>query len=94
MWGNYLKGEVSLRNLTFAVSLVMFAWLVWYFYTGYGGPRELATRLVPIALLLQVLFLYQQDYLYKKLPALVNHALIVFYAAICVYAFVYFYLYF
>jgi TRAP transporter 4TM/12TM fusion protein len=94
MPGDWLKRHANLKNLTFAISLVMFFWLIWYFYTGSGGARELATRLVPIALLLQVLFLYQQDFLYKRLPATANHLLIVLYAAVCVYAFGYFYLYY
>jgi TRAP transporter 4TM/12TM fusion protein len=80
----------TLKNLTFVVALVMFVWLIWYFYTGYGGPSELATYLVPIALLLQILFMYQQDYLYRRLPAVVNHVIVALYAAICVYAFVHF----
>jgi TRAP transporter 4TM/12TM fusion protein len=43
-----------------------------------------------IALLLQLLFMYQQDYLYKWLPPLANHALVALYAGICVYSFIYF----
>jgi TRAP transporter 4TM/12TM fusion protein len=85
-----LKSHVSLRNLTFAFSLVFFVWLVRYFYTGLGGPVELAARLIPIALILQVLFLVQQDYLYKRLPAKLNHAIVAIYVAIAAYAFWYF----
>ena len=32
-----LKSHVNIGNLIFAVSLVFFVWLVWYFYTGLGG---------------------------------------------------------
>ncbi|MGQ0523959.1 MAG: TRAP transporter permease, partial [Betaproteobacteria bacterium] len=74
----------------FALALVLFVWVIWYCYTGFGGPQELVSRLLPIALALQILFMYQTDYLYKPLPAAVNHALVVFYLGICVYAFVYF----
>lgn len=87
-----LKRQFSLKNLSFALSVVMLAWLIWYFYTGFGGPRELATRLLPIAILLQILFLRQQNELYPRLPAAANNAIVVLYAAICVYAFYYFYL--
>ncbi|HXF54004.1 MAG TPA: TRAP transporter fused permease subunit [Hyphomicrobiaceae bacterium] len=89
-----LKRVVTLQNLIFAISLVLLVWLIWYFYTGFGGPRQLATHLVPIAVLLQVLFLYQQDNLYKWLPRAINQAIVVLYAAICLYAFYYFYMYF
>jgi TRAP transporter 4TM/12TM fusion protein len=85
-----LREHVNLRNLTFAFALVFFVWLVRYFYTGLGGPVELAARLIPIALILQVLFLYQQDYLYKRLPAKLNHAIVAVYVAIAAYAFWYF----
>ncbi len=87
-----LKRYLNLNNLSFALSVVMLAWLIWYFYTGFGGPRELATRLLPFAILLQVLFLRQQNELYKRLPAAANNVIVVLYAAICVYAFYYFYL--
>jgi TRAP transporter 4TM/12TM fusion protein len=85
-----IKARITLKNLTFGIALVMFAWLIWYFYTGYGGPSELATYLVPIALLLQILFMAQRGPLYPRLPRPVNHVLIASYAAICVYAFAYF----
>jgi TRAP transporter 4TM/12TM fusion protein len=85
-----LKTFIDLKNVTFAVSLVMFVWLVWYFYTGYGGPSELATYLVPIALQLQILFMYQQDYFYKRLPPIVNHVLVALYSGISLYALGYF----
>ncbi|HEU0204223.1 MAG TPA: TRAP transporter fused permease subunit [Burkholderiaceae bacterium] len=85
-----LRRHANLANLTFALALVFFVWLIWYFYTGFGGPSELATRLVPMALLLQILFMQQQDGLYKRLPAGANYVLVAAYAAICVYAFVYF----
>jgi len=87
---DWLKGHANLKNLTFAFSLVMFVWVVWYCYTGFGGAQELVSRLLPIALILQILFMYQRDFLYKWLPPVVNHVLVVIYIGICVYAFVYF----
>jgi len=89
-----LKRVASLKNLTFALSLVMFVWVIWYCYTGSGGPQELVSRLLPIALTLQILFMYQKDYLYPRLPPIVNHVLVAIFIAICIYGFVYFYLYY
>jgi TRAP transporter 4TM/12TM fusion protein len=40
--------------------------------------------------MLQILFTYQKEFLYKRLPAAANHLLVAFYLGICVYAFVYF----
>jgi len=89
-----LRNFFTLRNLSFAFSVVLFVWVIWYCYTGYGGPQELVSRLLPIALMLQILFMYQKTPLYAFLPRPVNHALVVFYIGICVYAFVYFLLYY
>jgi len=85
-----LKGFANLANLTYAISLVMFAWLVWYFYTGRGGPSELACYLVPIALILQILFRYREGKLYEFLPTMANRVIVVLYIWICLYAFIYF----
>ena len=63
---------------------------MWFFYTGFGGSLELVSRVMSIALALQVLFMYQQDYLYKWLPPILNHLLVAVYLGICVIAFVYF----
>ena len=54
----------SLANVIYALSLVQIVWLVWYFYTGRGGPSELACYLVPVALVLQMLFHYREQQLY------------------------------
>jgi TRAP transporter 4TM/12TM fusion protein len=87
---NRLRSYVNLHNLTFVVSLIFFVWLVRYFYTGLGGPVELAVHLIPVALILQILFMYEQDYLYKWLPPKVNHAIVAIYIAIASYAYWYF----
>ena len=85
-----LTAHATLKNVTFAFSLVLFVWVIWYCYTGFGGAQELVSRLLPIALVLQILFMYQNDYLYKRLPAAANHALVVLYIGICIYGFAYF----
>jgi TRAP transporter 4TM/12TM fusion protein len=87
-----LKGFANLSNLIFGVSLVLFTWLVWYFYTGRGGPSELACYLLPIALILQILFRYRDGKLYEFLPTAANHVIVAAYIAICVYAFAYFWI--
>jgi TRAP transporter 4TM/12TM fusion protein len=82
--------QLNLKNLIFVFALIQFVWLVWYFYTGSGGPQELVARLMSIALILQILFMYQHDYLYKWLPPLANHALVAVYVAVALYAFYHF----
>ena len=85
-----IKRIATLKNLIFGFALIQFVWLIWYFYTGYGGPQELVARVMSIALILQILFMYQQDYLYKWLPPRANDVIVALYVGICVYAFVHF----
>ena len=85
-----LKSAANLGNLIFFFALVQVVWLIWYFYTGFGGPQELVSRLLSVALFLQILFMYQQDYLYKWLPPAANHVIVALYIAVALYAFWYF----
>jgi TRAP transporter 4TM/12TM fusion protein len=85
-----LKKYATLGNLAFLLASIQFVWLVWFFYTGFGGALELVAHLMSIALALQVLFMYQQDYFYKWLPPIANHLLVAVYLGICAYAFIYF----
>src|SRR5215468_7852087 len=90
MSSDRLNRVINLSNLIFVVALIQFVWLVWYFYTGYGGPQELAARVMSIALILQILFMYQQGYFYSFLPPRANDAIIALYIGVCLYAFVHF----
>src|SRR5262245_60394222 len=85
-----LKAQLSLRNLSFVLSTVQLVWLVWFFYTGLGGALELVVHVMSIALGLQILFMYQVDYFYRRLPAAANNLLVAIYLGLCLLAFVYF----
>lgn len=87
MTSDQIKKHFSVSNLILILAAIQFAWLVWYFYTGFGGPQELVARVMSIALSLQILFMYREDYLYKWLPPRVNDVIVVLYLAICAYAF-------
>ena len=54
----------TLRNLIFVLASIQLVWLVWFFYTGKGGGQELVAHVMSIALALQILFMYQENYLY------------------------------
>jgi TRAP transporter 4TM/12TM fusion protein len=84
---DWLKGQINLNNLVFVFSLIQFLWLIWYFYTGLGGPLELVARVMSIALILQILFMYRERYFYPWLPPAINHLLVTLYVAIALYAF-------
>ena len=36
-----LKEIFNLTNVILFFAAIQFVWLVWYFYTGFGGPQEL-----------------------------------------------------
>jgi TRAP transporter 4TM/12TM fusion protein len=85
-----LKAFANLSNAIFVVAIVQLAWLIWYYYTGLGGEQQLVANVLPIALTLQILFMYQQGYLYRLLPRALNHIVVALYVGICAYAFVYY----
>ena len=85
------KKQFSLNNLILALSALQLGWLLWYFYTGSGGPQELVAHLIPITIVLQILFMYRDGYFYPWLPPRVNNAIIIIYLAIAAYAFWHFY---
>jgi TRAP transporter 4TM/12TM fusion protein len=82
-----LKRHATLRNLTFGFALIQFVWLMWYYYTGFGGPQELVARILSLTLILQILIMYQAGYLYKWLPPVANHIIVAVYVGICLLAF-------
>ncbi len=90
MAGEALGKYATLKNLTFVLATIQFVWLVWFFYTGLGGAQELVARVMSIALMLQILFMYQEDYLYKFLPPIANRIIVAIYVGICLYALYYF----
>jgi hypothetical protein len=49
MMATQLRRIATLGNLIFVFALIQFGWLIWYFYTGYGGPQELVARVMSIA---------------------------------------------
>ena len=87
-----IKRPYILNGAILFFSLVLSLWLLYYFYTGAGGPQELASRLISVAIILQVLFMYREGYLYPWLPARVNDVIVLIYVAIALYAFYYFWI--
>jgi TRAP transporter 4TM/12TM fusion protein len=90
MLSDRLKRYINLQNLIFLLSIFMFVWLCWYFYTGIGGPMELVANLVPVALAVRILHMHKNGFIYKRLPPLANHIIVCIYLAVCVYAFYHF----
>lgn len=82
-----IRRHFSLDNVILFFSAVLLSWLLYYFYTGAGGPQELASRLIPVAIILQILFMYREGYFYKWLPPRVNDIIVIAYIAIALYAF-------
>lgn len=81
----------SLNNLILALSAIQLGWLLWYFYTGSGGPQQLVAYLLPITIVLQTLFMVREKDLYPLLPHRLNQAIVVLYSVIAAYAFWHFF---
>lgn len=90
MQSDWLKKQINITNLILVFSSIQFVWLVWYFYTGLGGPQELVANLMSVALILQILFMYRENDLYPRLPRVANHVIVGIYVAICFYGFYHF----
>jgi TRAP transporter 4TM/12TM fusion protein len=86
-----LKRLLTLRNLIFVFAVIQTVWLIWYFWTGFGGPQELVAHVMSIALILQILCMYRDGDLYKFLPNAANKIIVTIYVGICIYAFIHFY---
>ena len=44
------RKQINLANIILIFSAILLGWLLWYFYTGYGGPQELVSRLLSVAM--------------------------------------------
>ena len=91
MTADAIKRQLTLTNLILIFSIIQFCWLVWYFYTGFGGPQELVAHVMSVALILQILFMYRDNPLYPWLPPIANHVIVVIYVGIAALAFIHFY---
>jgi TRAP transporter 4TM/12TM fusion protein len=92
MLSDRVKDTFNVKNLIFCLSIFMFVWLIKFFYTGYGGASELVAAMLPIALMLQILYMSQGGGLYKRLPPIANRIIIAIYMGICVFAFYHLYM--
>lgn len=81
---------LTLKNIIFVFATIQFAWIVWYCFTGLGGPQELVARLLSISLIVQILFMLQHGQLYAFLPRAANRAIAALYCAVALAAMAYF----
>ncbi len=91
MTSQRIRHPLTLSNAILLLSALQLGWLLWYFYTGFGGPQQLVAHLIPITIVLQTLFMVRENYLYPFLPPRVNDAIVILYIAIAAYAFWHFY---
>jgi TRAP transporter 4TM/12TM fusion protein len=82
---------VTARNLFLVVGLGMLVYLVYYFRTGAGGPVQLATRLLPIAVILWALRSYLDGGPYQRLGQAANRLIASGYIVAALVVFGYFY---
>ena len=85
------RSSVNLANLIFVFALIQFvlAGLV-LLHRATADRRSWSRACMSIALILQILFMYQQGDLYKWLPPIANRVIVAIYIAICAIAFYHF----
>lgn len=86
-----MRALLTARNLFFVFALAMLAYLLRYFFTGAGGPVLLATRLLPVAVILWALRAYEQGGPYERLGTMANRVITGGYIASALVTFSYFY---
>jgi len=72
-----------LKYIYLAASLVFFLYLVYYYYTGIGGPLQLAILMVPYAFILHVLDALRNQRLYPRLGKL-NYLITIIYITLAI----------
>ncbi len=86
---NYISRHFTIKNSIFAVSVFLTGYLLYYYSTGAGGSMLLATRLVPVAIILAVLIANQRGGLYPSLSKKINKIIMAVYISVCLVSFVY-----
>ncbi|MET1127735.1 MAG: TRAP transporter fused permease subunit [Thermoproteota archaeon] len=74
-------GSRALRYVYLAAALAFFLYLIYYYYTGVGGPLRLAVLMVPYAFVLHVLDSLRHKQLYPRLGKL-NYPIAAVYIAL------------
>lgn len=80
---------LTARNLFFGFALGMFAYLLYYFFTGAGGAVLLATRLLPVAIACWALRAYEEGGPYPRLGRTLNRVVTGLYVLAALVAFTY-----
>lgn len=89
-WVNRAKGLLTIRNITFCLSVFIFVSLVYYYLTGKGGGLWLSVRFVPLCVVTFICNkLYTRDYLYPKISDFWNRLIGFFYIFIVLMVYVY-----
>lgn len=78
-----LSSNQILKYIYLAASLVFFLYLVYYYYTGIGGPLQLAILMVPYAFILHVLDALRNQRLYPRLGKL-NYLITIIYITLAI----------
>jgi len=71
--------------LYYFAAVAYLGYMLWYYWTGSGGPTLLAMTMIPVTFALFTLHSLRQDDLYPKLPRLANYAIAAAYCGFSLY---------
>ena len=79
------RPRIVLDGVYYAVSICFFLYMLYYYWTGEGGPTLLAMTMIPVTFVLFTLQALRQGDLYPTLPAAANYLIATAYCAFSLY---------
>ena len=79
------RAPPALDALYYAASVAFLVYILWYYWTGLGGPTLLAMTLIPVTFALFTLQALRENDLYPGLPRRANYAIAAAYCAFSLY---------
>ncbi|MEB3779424.1 MAG: TRAP transporter fused permease subunit [Desulfurococcales archaeon] len=76
------NSKITIERIYLILSIIFFLYLIYYYYTGAGGPLRLAVIMVPFSFILYTLDSMRSGLLYPRLSRQLNYIIIIIYASL------------
>ncbi|MCE4598779.1 MAG: TRAP transporter fused permease subunit [Desulfurococcales archaeon] len=74
--------KITIERIYLILSIIFFLYLIYYYYTGAGGPLRLAVIMVPFSFILYTLDSMRSGLLYPRLSRQLNYIIVIIYASL------------
>jgi TRAP transporter 4TM/12TM fusion protein len=79
------RPSIVLNCIFYAASIAFFIYMLYYYWTGLGGPTLLAMTIIPVVYILFTLQSLRRNELYPKLPPFANYVIAAAYCSFSLY---------